>query len=65
MAASAVKTGAELLNETVHEPTRHVIEEASMNSLNNGTGYFSGTGKEHAEVPQIFVELAPEVAAQL
>ena len=35
---SGLETGQEILNETFQEPSQRLIEEASMNSLNNGTG---------------------------
>ncbi len=35
----AAGAGAEILNEIMQEPSQHVIENAALNSLNNGTGF--------------------------
>lgn len=57
-----VGTGTETLNELLQEPSQQVIEQAATNSLNNGTGFMSELGESVKQLPEIFPQLAPEVA---
>ncbi len=60
----------------MQEPSQHVIEQAAMNSLQNGTGFFFGGGdnilqqignselvQSAKQWPEIFTQLAPTVAS--
>ena len=58
-----VEGAGEVLNEIFQEPSQHVIEEASTNSLNNCTGFWTNELWESTKKwPEAFVELAPETA---
>ena len=52
----------EILNEEFQEPSQEVIEQAAMNSLNNGTGFLPELGQSIKQWPETFTQLAPEVA---
>ena len=54
-------TGSQIVNELLQEPSQQVIEQASMNSLNNGTGFLSELGESAKQWPEMFNQLAPEV----
>lgn len=58
----AYGTIGEVLNEILQEPSQHVIEEAAKNSLNNGTGFMPELGQSIQQWPELFAQLAPEVA---
>ena len=57
-----VGTGQEVLNEMLQEPSQNVIEQAAKNSLNNGTGFLSELGESAKQWPEMFAQIAPEVA---
>ena len=53
----------EILNEEFQEPSQEVINQAAMNSLNNGTDFLPELGQSVKQWPETFKQLAPEVAA--
>ena len=57
-----VGTGQEVLNEMLQEPSQNVIEQAAKNSLNNQTGFLSELGESVKQWPEMFAQIAPEVA---
>lgn len=54
---------AEIGNELLQEPSQQVIEQASQNSLNNGTDFSSELWQSAQQWPEMFAKLAPTVAA--
>ena len=54
-------SGIEVGNELLQEPSQQVIEQASTNSLNNGTGFLSELGQSAKQWPEMLAQLAPEV----
>ena len=59
----AAETASEIANEIFQEPSQHVIEEAAMNSMRNGTGYLGELGQSVQKWPEVFAQLAPSVAS--
>ena len=58
----AAGTASEILNEILQEPSQNVIEQAVKNSMKNGTGFLSELGESVKQWPEMFSQLAPEVA---
>ena len=53
---------SEQFNELPQETLQQVIEQAAMNSLENGTNFLPELGQSIKQAPEIFMQIAPEVA---